>query len=484
MVWLLGFGLASHAAEPDKFAANQFVILRNATNYLGDWIWDKETRDKQTCRFWKRFDVPKGSQVAHAQLRIAADNAYTLFLDGRELGKGSDWRTVSVYDLSWVLPPGPHLLAVEGFNDNDKAGVILGLHANLVNGQSVDVASDKSWRVVPLDDSHWQTRRRASDNWPPATVVGALGVRPWWTIPTQIVTLPPCLPLSVHFWENGWFQISLLAACGLAGLTSLYLMMQLAVQSKAQRLLRLERARIARDIHDDLGARLTQLLLTGEEAQGKLPGESEARNQFGEMCESARNVLGAIDEVVWVVNSQRDTLADFVIYICKYAESFLRPALVRCRFDIQRELPDISLDLPLRRNLLLAIKEALRNAVKHSGATEVAVRIRLQRQALIAIVEDNGRGFDAELIDPARHGLSNLMARMKDLGGHFRVKSSPGAGCRIEFEIPLPSTRLDPWRPFRRGFRPPVQPRREWKAHPTVSLPASGSQETQRKFLP
>jgi signal transduction histidine kinase len=132
-------------------------------------------------------------------------------------------------------------------------------------------------------------------------------------------------------------------------------MMQLAVQSKAHLLLRLQRARIARDIHDDLGTRLTQLLLIGEEAQSALPSESETRGQFSEMCESARNVLGAIDEVVWVVNAQRDTLGEFVIYICKYADAFLRSALVRCRFDIQRELPDITLDMPLRRNLLLTI---------------------------------------------------------------------------------------------------------------------------------
>ena len=454
MAWLLSLGLsiAAHATEPEKFAANPVTSFSESTNYLGVWIWDRETRDKQTCRFWRRFDIPKGTQVVTAQLRIAADNAYTLFLDGRELGRGSDWRTLSVYDLTWLLSPGPHVLAVEGFNDVDKAGVILGFHADLANGQSVDVASDKSWRVAPSDESHWQTRRHAPDNWPPVTIVGALGVKPWWSIPTAFVNLPPFLPLSVHFWETGWFQIGLLAACGLAGLTSLYLTMQLAVQSKAHRLLRLERVRIARDIHDDLGTRLTQLLLTGEEAQSKLPAESETRDQFGQMCDTARNVLGAIDEVVWVVNSQRDTLGDFVIYVCKYAESFLRPALVRCRFDIQRELPDISLDMPFRRNLLLAVKEALSNAVKHSGANEVAVCIRMQGQALIAIVEDNGCGFDAGKIDTARHGLKNMTTRMNDLGGHCRVQSSPGTGCRIEFEIPLPSTRLQPWRPSLRGW--------------------------------
>lgn len=448
---LIGTGSISRAAEADKLGISPVTTLRSATNYLGDWMWDSVTRDKQTCHFWKRFEISR-SRVTHAQLHVAADNAFTLFLDGRELGRGSDWRTVSVYDLTSVLQPGSHVLAVEGFNDNDKAGVILGFHALLADGGTVNIVSDKSWRIVPLEDNEWTTRRRPAGDWAPATIVGKMGVAPWWKEPTHFVTLPPFLPLAVNFWQTPWFQITLLVTCGLAALTSLYLTTQLAVQSREQRLLRQERARIARDIHDDLGARLTQLLLTGEEAQSRLRGESETREQFGEMCESARNVLGAIDEVVWVVNSQRDTLSDFVIYICKYAESFLRSAMVRCRFDIQRELPAISLDLPVRRNLLLAIKEALRNAVKHSGASEVAVRIRLQRQNLIAVVEDNGHGFDAANTDVTRHGLSNLMSRMKDLGGDFRVDSAPGAGCRIEFEIPITGSRFNPWRPFRRAL--------------------------------
>jgi signal transduction histidine kinase len=454
---LLGLdgGFVSHAVAQDEFADGQVATVTEATNYLGMWMWDRETRDKQTCRFWKSFTIPEKGPVTHAEIRIAADNAYVLFLDGRELGRGSDWRTVTVYDVAQLLRPGRHILAVEGFNDSLKAGVILGFHAVLANGDNVDIASDRSWRVVPNDESHWQTRRSAPDTWRTVTIVGVLGVEPWWKIPTQFVNLPPLLPLSVHFWETGWFQISLLAACGLAGLTSFYLMTRLAVQTKAHRLLNLERVRIARDIHDDLGTRLTQLLLTGEEAQSRLPAKSEMREQFGQMCDGARDVLDAIDEVVWVVNSQRDTLDDFVIYICKYAESFLRSAAVRCRFDIQSELPEISLDMPFRRNLLLTVKEALGNAVKHSGASEVAVNVRLKGQALIAIVEDNGRGFDPREIDPSRHGLSNMMARMNDLGGHCRINSSPGSGCRIEFEIPLPSSRLHPWGFFRRGFLKP-----------------------------
>jgi signal transduction histidine kinase len=365
-----------------------------------------------------------------------------VFLDGRELGRGSDWRTVSAYDLSWLLPAGPHVLAVDGFNDVNKAGIIVGFHAELSDGRSIDIRSDTNWLVAPLSVPDWRTRRQAPASWPHATVVGVLGESPWWQpLPTEFANVPPMFPLTVHFWERGWFQITLLAVCGLAVLTSARLMTQLAVQSRARRLLQLERARIARDIHDDLGARLTTLLVTGEEAQSKLPGESEAHAQFGQMCDGTRELLNAIDEVVWVVNPQRDTLNDSVIYICKYAESFLRAASVRCRFDIQRDLPEISLELPFRRNIFLAIKESLRNAVKHSGGTEVSIRIRLNGPMLTAVVEDNGLGFDVSQVNLARHGLTNMATRMKDVGGSCYVDSAPGTGCRVEFKVPLLMTR-------------------------------------------
>jgi hypothetical protein len=106
-VWLLasGFGVATRETEPQKLGAAPVMTKEEAIKYLGQWMWDGETRDKQTCRFWKKFEIPKGSRVVSAQLRIAADNAYTLFLDGRELGRGSDWRTIRPFEPSGPSRP-------------------------------------------------------------------------------------------------------------------------------------------------------------------------------------------------------------------------------------------------------------------------------------------------------------------------------------------------------------------------------------------
>jgi signal transduction histidine kinase len=430
---LAAFGapdIVNHSAGPSPSVLDQF-------NHLGSWIWDVETFDKQTCRMWRAFEVPENVGVVRAQLRVSADNGYRLFLDGLEIGQGSDWRTLTVYDVTWRLTPGAHVLAVEAFNDADKAGVIAGLQADLTDGRTLEIASDRNWRIVPNTARRWQNKKRADPSWPKAKVVGRLGQEPWWSRPIKTIDAPPLLPVSVHFWQSAWLQIGLVLVSIAAAATSLRLMTKLAIQSKAQSLLQLERARIARDIHDDLGARLTQLLLAGEVAQSKLPAGSDTRLQFDQICENAREVLDAIDEVVWVVNSQRDTLGDFVNYVCKYAQSFLRSTSVRGRFDVEKDLPAVMLDLPIRRNLLLAVKEAVSNAARHSEATEMFVRIRREGPALTVVVEDNGKGFDPVQANAERNGLTNMAQRMEELGGDCQINSRPGSGCRVEFKIPL-----------------------------------------------
>ena len=392
---------------------------------------------KQTCRFWKSFEIPKDSVVTQARLHIAVDNGYRLFLDGREIGRGSDWGRITFYDLTWVLEPGTHVLAIEAFNDGSVAGIILGMNAELVNGDVVKVRSDESWRVVPESERGWEKRTRPQKDWGNATIIAGLGSPPWWKVPTTLGSTPPLQPILVRFWQTGWFQITLLSLCGIVVFICLRLMTELALQSKAQRLIQVERARIARDIHDDVGAGLTQLVLLGEVAQSELPANSETRAQIDGICERARNLLGAMDEIVWVVNSRRDTLRDFVTYVCKYAQSFLQTTPIRCRLDVEPDLPPMDFDLPIRRNLLLAVKEALNNAAKHSGATELFVRIHREEQGIVVTVQDNGKGFVAVDAPQERNGMTNMQDRMNEVGGVCRVKTEPGKGCRVEFHLPF-----------------------------------------------
>ena len=162
------------------------------------------------------------------------------------------------------LPLGTHVLAVEAFNDDREAGLLAGLKVELLDGSLIEIPSDTSWRIAPEKERGWEHQRQAPARWPHAVVIGAFTGAPWATIPAGVSRLPPFHPIELHFWNSGWFQVVLLSVCGLAVLACLQLTARLAMHSRRQGLLQRERARIARDIHDELGAGLTQLLLLGE----------------------------------------------------------------------------------------------------------------------------------------------------------------------------------------------------------------------------
>ncbi len=155
-----------------------------------------------------------------------------------------------------------------------------------------------------------------------------------------------------------------------------------------------------------------------------------------------------MDEILWAVNPRRDTLRDFASYVCGYAQEFFKRTSIQCLFDVEPEISAAPLDLPLRRSLLMAIKETLNNTAKHSEATEVKLQIRWHRQKLVVVVEDNGRrGLRpvpiATKTEPQRQ--LNMSQRMTELGGSCLIASQPGGGCRVEFTVPLRQWRRSPW---------------------------------------
>jgi signal transduction histidine kinase len=439
--WLLFFLLAAaacaHATDLTTTNSASGYRTLEATNHLGQWIWETNTFDKQTVRFWKKLTVPGGSKISRAVLRITVDNGYTLFFDGQEIGRGSDWRTITDYDVTQLLSAGPHVLAIEAFNDRLEGGLIFGLQIDLADGRTMGAVSDESWFIVPAEVKNWFAKKTAPVGSHPAIIIGPIYHHPWETWPIGLATVPPVQPVVVHFWQTGWFQLLLFLTCAVAVLFCIWLTTRLVAQSKAQQFLQLERARIARDIHDDLGAQLTQLVLLGEVAQREQPEDSAARRQFHELCQHARDLSQAMDEVVWAVNSRRDTVRDFASYMCKYAQLFFNPTATRCRLDVEPEIPATEFELPVRRNLFLAVKEALNNAAKHAQADELFLRIYRQEQKLVVAIEDNGIGFDPGGLPAERNGLTNMTQRMAEIGGACDVVSQPGLGCRITFTVPL-----------------------------------------------
>ena len=457
--WLM-LGLAANAfvaigdepaARTDSNANPSPLPNNPILDPLGLWIWDAKTFDGQTCQFWRAFDVPPDIKVTKARLLLTADNEFTFYFDGRELGHGADWRELFDYNLALLMSPGRHVLAVKAINPTGFAGMLFGLRVELADGQRIEIKSDQSWKVAPEEAKSWKEMTKPSAAWPAATTVGSLGSPPWWTEPVHINAMLTPTPIKIFFWQTVWFQMVFLTLCGACAVTIFLLAAQLTLHRKERWLLQRERARIAMDVHDDIGSRMTHLVLNGEVVQGEMPVDSKARAQLEQICDEARAVLSSIDEILWALNPRRDTLQDFADYVCDYTQKFLAPTSIACVFEVDSETLDAAANLPLRRSLLMAIKETLNNAVKYSGATELLLQIGRQRHGLVVVVQDNGKGFDPSAVRPGGHGVGNMSKRMLELCGSCRVSSQAGQGCRIEFCIPLRRTRSFslPW-PWRR----------------------------------
>jgi len=148
-------------------------------------------------------------------------------------------------------------------------------------------------------------------------------------------------------------------------------------------------------------------------------------------------VLHSLDEIVWAVDPQRDTLASVAKYLASYAEELLAGSNVTCRVQIPNALPEQSVPGEVRHHLFLAVKEALNNAVRHGSASEIGFRIRVQENGLWILISDNGSGFDT--VDRSNgYGLLNLRNRLEQLRGHCELESAPGAGTTVSLQMPLP----------------------------------------------
>jgi signal transduction histidine kinase len=200
-----------------------------------------------------------------------------------------------------------------------------------------------------------------------------------------------------------------------------------------------ERLRIARDMHDDIGARLTYIALLADRTRRVKDTSGEARDeQLQGLAENARSAVGALDGIVWAVNPEHDTVGDLVDYLCEYAGSYLKPAGIECRFDFQITEPNRPLTLAIRHELLMAVKEALQNIVKHAQASAVLLACRDAGGRLEIFVEDDGCGF--EKVEPSldQSGLNNMRHRLGELGGQCEITAGDRAcGTRVSFSVAL-----------------------------------------------
>jgi signal transduction histidine kinase len=211
---------------------------------------------------------------------------------------------------------------------------------------------------------------------------------------------------------------------------------QLREQTERQRALEQERARIAKDLHDDLGANLTQIVFLSQRVEAARNDPQEDRRWFGLIPATARRTIQSLDEIVWAINPRHDSLESLANYLSQFAQEHLTLAGIRCVLDVPTVLPAVNLNAEFRHNLLLAAREALQNVVAHAAANSVRVSLRLDDAALEIVIADNGRGFAPSSVNGEGNGLSNMRRRLEHIGGRFEIESAPAKGTTVRFVIP------------------------------------------------
>ena len=206
-----------------------------------------------------------------------------------------------------------------------------------------------------------------------------------------------------------------------------------------------ERMRIARDVHDELGSKLTRISYLSELA---LHEEAPSRQSVRSIAQMIHDLLQTLDEIVWAVNPQNDTLDNLAAYLGQYATEYLQNTSVDCEVNITPNLPVYPLTAETRHNLFLAFKEAIGNALRHSQASRVQVTMSHAERRFEIVVTDNGQVFNAEAtwsggqsgpskVGKTGNGLVNMKARLGNVGGEANIESCPGQGTRITFRLPL-----------------------------------------------
>ncbi len=351
--------------------------------------------------------------------------------DGGALGGGLIWNgppAVSNHALM-ILDGNPRDYTAWRLKDKNLLPVVPGNKLELEWSEVYSIGWGRGGEVSYPDLPSGQYQFRVQE-------VTAMG------IPTGEETVLPLI-IAPPFYNNIWFR----AAAVVSLIAFLLVLERMRARRRMRRKLEAmerkqavqqERARIARDIHDDLGTVLSRISMVSESAALETQPGSRQQERLNEICEASRQLTRTMEEIVWAQDPKHDSLDNTVNYICSFASDLLAVARIACRLDIPMDLPSIPLEAEKRHELFLVFKEVLNNIIKHAAASEVRISLKWQEPAILLTIEDNGRGFSPADVPQAKgNGLSNMQNRLQRVNGGVEVHTEPGKGTRVEIFLPV-----------------------------------------------
>ena len=238
----------------------------------------------------------------------------------------------------------------------------------------------------------------------------------------KIIITPP-------FWKTWWFMLLLILAIG-GGIT-------LAIVYRIKQLLQIERLRskIAADLHDDIGAGLTEISIMGEVIAQKIPNQVKQliSSDLQKIGDTSRSLIDSMSDIIWLVNPRRDSLFDLISRLGNTYTELLNTTDIHFKTENLETLKKVRLNMEYRQHLFMIFKEAINNCLKYSEGKEVFLKAVLRGKRLKIQLIDDGKGFDIKNT-PCGNGIENMKNRAAIIGGTLRVNSGVGKGTTIEYE--------------------------------------------------
>jgi two-component system, NarL family, sensor kinase len=205
------------------------------------------------------------------------------------------------------------------------------------------------------------------------------------------------------------------------------------LEEQQKNALAMERLRIATDMHDDVGSGLSRIRYISASIQSGTTHTPEGLKKIMELGDDA---IQKMSEIIWSLNQSNQNLEELLYYIRGQIGEMVTNANMDFECNLPEIIPTTNFGWNRNRNTYLLVKESVNNAIKHANAKKIIVRIAIQNQLHIEIVDD-GKGFDQNAVSNRGNGLKNYKKRIDDLMGTFEVSSEIGRGATIIFDIPL-----------------------------------------------
>jgi len=242
--------------------------------------------------------------------------------------------------------------------------------------------------------------------------------------------------LLAPVWQRWWFISTMIGAVGMIAVA--------LHRYRLRRALDVERVRtrIATDLHDDIGATLSQIAILSEVARTQSdPQAAEVTAPLLKIARLSGEAVDAMSDIVWALNPHRDRQIHLVQRLRRLASDLLRARNIRFHF-LHPEADDrVRLGAEVRREVVLIFKEVLNNIVRHANCSEVDIHLSVDGGCVRLAVSDNGTGFDERNTDGQGNGLRNMRHRAEHLGGSLNIDSAPGRGTRIDLRVPAHAER-------------------------------------------